>query len=715
MNTREQLNQYLRGLETRLRWMVVSKGVAIAAGVALGATVALVLVTNALAFSPASLAWARVVLFLALAVSIGFALIMPLVQLNSRRTAKRAESTFPEFQERLLTLVERQDSRDPMLELLAMETASVAQRTEPARVAPRKSVFAFATSAGAAGATLLWLILAGPGYFGYGASLLWAGMPKGITAAFYDISVQPGNKLVRRKSDQMVTATLAGFQSPQVRMFARYKSATKWEEAPMVPRANGSAYEFLFASIPEPVEYYVEAAGVKSKTFKLDVVDLPAIKTVKATYHFPSWLGIQDAVENPAGDLRAVAGTVAELTVETDRPLKNGSLELDDGSHIVLTPTSGNVLTAKVPIQKDGLYHFAAAEQGESVRLSEDYFIEARIDNTPTVRITHPGADAKVSPIEEVNINVEAQDDFALEGMELHYSVNGAPEKTVSLLGAKGVKQAAGKTMLTLEDYKLEAGDVISVYATARDARSTSRTDILFIETQPYERNYSQSQQGGGGGGGMGGAGGDQSEISQRQKEIIAATWNEIRGSKDKKAGDNAEFLSEVQTKLKEQTETLAQRSRSRELAGANQEFSTFVKDLDEAAKAMAPASDKLKGKSWKDALEPEQKALQYLLRAEATFRDIQVAFGGGGGGGGGGAGRDLANMFDLELDTEKNQYETGQQAGNSAEQRQKEIDDALQRLDELARRQQELAQQQRQNKQSFDQRWQQELLRRDA
>ena len=36
---------------------------------------------------------------------------------------------------------------------------------------------------------------------------------------------------------------------------------------------------------------------------------------------------------------------------------------------------------------------------------------------------------------------------------------------------------------------------------------------------------------------------------------------------------------------------------------------------------------------NWKDALEPEQKALQHLLRAEATFRDIQVAFGSKGGG----------------------------------------------------------------------------------
>ena len=110
----------------------------------------------------------------------------------------------------------------------------------------------------------------------------------------------------------------------------------------MLPRANGTAYEFLFAALAEPVEYYVEAAGVKSKTFKLDVADLPSVKHMKVTYHFPSWLGLPDEIEDPGGDLRAVAGTVAELTVQTDRPLKNGVIELDDGSHIALEPQSGN-------------------------------------------------------------------------------------------------------------------------------------------------------------------------------------------------------------------------------------------------------------------------------------------------------------------------------------------------------------------------------------
>src|SRR2546428_12323578 len=74
----------------------------------------------------------------------------------------------------------------------------------------------------------------------------------------------------------------------------------------------------------------------------------------------------------------------------------------------------------------------------------------------------------------------------------------------------------------------------------------------------------------------------------------------------------------------------------------------------------------------------------------------------GGGGGGGGGArqsAEDLADLFELELDQNKNQYETLQRGemnkGSQA------IDEALQKLKELAERQQKLMQRRAMQQQS--------------
>ena len=725
MSPLELLNAYLKRLESRFRLAALARGAAVVAAAALVTTVVVVLATDWLAFSERSLMGGRIALFLSVAFAIGFGLAVPLLSLDRRKTARATEQKIPEFNQRLLTLAERekQGEREPFLELLAADTLELAQAVEPRRVVGSSLLIGFFSAAAAALGVLLWLTLGASGFLGYGARLLWAGPPRGEIQPFYDIVINPGNKTVRRGANLAVTARLVGFEAPMVRLYAKYRDSAKWEEAPMAPQEGGLGYEFLFAGIPQTVDYYASAGKLRSKTFTLSVIDVPRVKRVRVTYHFPPWTGLGTAVEDPGGDLRAVEGTEAEVAVETDRPLSNGQLVLEDGGQVTLSGGAGNWRTGRVKIEKDGAYHIAALEQSDLVRLTDDYFIEVRKDTAPQVRFVRPGRDARVTPIEEVTLAVEAGDDFGLHDLSLHYSVNGDAEKTVPLLKQKGALQSDGSTVVYLEDYKLVPGDVVSVYATARDARIAVKTDMFFIEAQPYEREYTQSQQMGGEAGMEGMEGGQrQDRISQRQKEIIAATWNQLRDSSANRqaAAENARFLSETQSKLRDQAKSMATRMGRRELSTENQEFQSFSKDMDQAAEDMGAAAEKLKSLKWQDALAPEQKALQHILRAEATFRQIQVAFGNrgsrGGGQGGGSSGRDLENMFDLELDTEKNQYETGQQASaSSGNQRSREIDEAMQRLEQLARRQQELADRARQSQQSFQQRWQQEMLRREA
>ncbi len=704
MNPLNGLAEYLQSIERRLRLLAVSRGVALAAGAALAFTVLGTLIANHFAFSSGSVLGVRLVLFLALAGAVGAGLVLPLLRLNQRKAAHEAENRCPEFDQRLVTFAERAAQPDAFLELLAADTLDVAREAQPERIAPRNRILSFASAGALAVAVLLWLALDGPGFLGYGTSLLWGAIPRNGFQPFYDVQVRPGNHTVRRKSDQLVTARLRGFQTDRVRVLAKFQSSSKWEEASMSAQPGAAGFEFLFAGVPEAFDYYVDAAGVRSQQYHISVVDLPEVKKLRVTYHYPAWTDLKDTVEDPGGDLRAVEGTEAEVKVVTDRPLASGALLLDDGTKLELHDG-----VARVPIRKDGAYHVATAEAGDIVRLSDDYFIEAQKTTPPKVRVVRPGRDAKANPIEEVTITVQAEDDFALRGMDLHYSVNGGPEKTVALGGTKG-KKAEGSTTLYLEDYKLVPGDIVSLYASARDALAASRSDMFFIQAEPFEREYSQAQQAGGA------AGGDMDlQSSERQKEIIAATWNQIKiPPKDKTTeNENARLLSGIQSKLRDQAKSLAQRMNSREMAAANPAFKSFAEDMGKAVEAMGQATAKLSARDWQGALTPEQKSLQHLSRAEATFRDIQVAFGNSGGGRGG-AGRDLEGMFDLELDREKNQFETGRKAA-SPDQQQKAMDEALAKLEELARRQQELAERQRQNQQAYQQRWQQEMLRREA
>src|SRR5208282_5530995 len=102
-------------------------------------------------------------------------------------------------------------------------------------------------------------------------SLLWTGPRK---PALYDLRVTPGDAVVRRHADQLIAALPTGLQSPSVKLYARFQSSAKWEEIAMQPQAAGNfagGYQFLFAGLPENVEYYVAAGAMTSKHFNIRV------------------------------------------------------------------------------------------------------------------------------------------------------------------------------------------------------------------------------------------------------------------------------------------------------------------------------------------------------------------------------------------------------------------------------------------------------------
>jgi hypothetical protein len=718
-SSQQALNTYIAGVAQRLRLAASLGGAAILTAAAVLVTLGTVLILNAYGFPLRTLPWVRLALAFVLALTAALALILPLLRLTRAASVRRAEQAFTDFEDRLVTFSERerQQQPSPFLELLAADTLTIARESSPSRLAPAWLLLALSTAAAASLALLVWMIAAAPGFLGYGASLLWTGQK---AAPLYAIHVAPGDAALRRNTDEVVTAQLTNIQTDRVRLFARYASSTRWEPVDMQPQQGTSGFQFVFASLPEDVEYYVAAGPLTTPHFKLRVVDMPSVTGIHVTYQYPAWTGLKPVSEDNGGDLRAIEDTVAKLEIHTDRPLKDGLMVQDDGTPLKLTPIAANTYQATLKMEKDGAYHIAGADAGQQVRLSEDYFIAANKAEPPQVAIAKPASDYHASPIEEVSVHVKGSADYGLRALALHYAVNGGPEQTVPLLKSPGLHEADGSETLSLESFKLQPGDVVSLYATAKDGHAESKSDITFIQADPFEREYSQSQSGGSGGGGGGSQSNDQGEISRRQKELIAATWKQ-QNTKDaapKAAGDAGKFFSDVQSKLRQQVTALSSRVESRDLTGGNETFSGFEEDMQQAAAAMSPAAAKLQQLQWRDAIANEQKALQYLLRAEATFRQIQVAFGNrsaGGGDGGGSMGRDLASLLDLELDTQKNQYEAAQ-TGSSQEQQQKKADDALEKLDALAKRQDELAQQEHKApQQAFQQRWQQEMLRREA
>ncbi|MGI9260590.1 MAG: hypothetical protein ACR2QR_01070 [Woeseiaceae bacterium] len=715
MSSSSEFERYLNLFRLRLKQLVVARGLSILAITALLVTAVAVSLAIRNGFPAEIVITARIVLFGAIGAIIYWLLVLPGRRIQEDGSSE-IESRTPAFEGRVNTWVEMDGEKHPIAELLAEDSLKVAANHSPEQQVPGREIGAVVTVASIAAAALLFLAIAGPGNYAYGVRHLWAGWAFSGLLPPQSIEVLPGDDGIRLGGTVNVRAAMEGFDPADAYVHARFGDG-EWQQVEMSD--EGDEFEFTFFSVRQPLEYYVSAANVRSESFAINVVDLPVIQNLAVTYRFPEWTDKEDETRDPGGDVRAIADTEIVIEVTADRPMTPGELVVDD--QVIALDIDGETGNASFTISADGQYFVAAKVGGEQIRLTDDFFITLLDDALPEIQFARPGRDWSASSIEEVTARVTASDDYKLESLELRYSVNGGDWTSVELpvdADFAEIDHVFFLESLSASD-SLVPGDLISYYAVAGDRENTARTDIFFIDVQPFDRRYSQSQQAGGGGGGQGQ---QQDEISQRQKEIIVSTWNLIREEQEGRrndpayVSDNAALLSRVQSTLREQVETLARRTEARQLTASAEEIARFVENLEKASMAMVPAAERLGEIDLEEAILPEQEALQHLLAAEAVFTDINVSLqsNNNGGGGGGQAGRDLSEMFELEMDLEKNQYETGSRA--TPEPPQQQMEEAANELEELARRQEQIARNMRQDRQpTAAERWQQEMLRRDV
>ena len=323
-----------------------------------------------------------------------------------------------------------------------------------------------------------------------------------------------------------------------------------------------------------------------------------------------------------------------------------------------MTAEPGNQYAGQFPVRAQGTYHIEiTSPDGRHYNGSNEYDIDVLEDRPPTVVIEKPGRDLKVSSVQEVFAEVRAEDDYGVASVDLYYSVNGGEERRLPLQELKNgsAQSLTGSHTFFLEELKLKPGDFISYYAKARDNNSVdgpgeSTSDIYFMEVRPFDRQFRQAQQQGGGGGG---GDDDSNALTRRQREIIAATFRVQREEpryKQQEKDENYDTVRLSQNRLKTDTDALIVRIKDRlgEQLGndKNSDYAKLVEYLGQASKEMDSASGELGGRKSKEAMPPEQRALQQLLRAEAVFRDIQVASGAQGQGGGSQNAQELADLF---------------------------------------------------------------------
>ena len=713
---RDEILRVIRQVRNRWRLRIALRGFAVVIAALLGTLVVSAWGLEVYRFTPAAIITFRIVTYGAL---LGFGwwfFVRPLLRhVSDEQVALYLEEHEPSLQAAVLSAVEetrkgdRAAGLDYSPKLVGKLVESAAEKIRDVDMGRAVEHQRIQGSSGwlAAGVVLaLLLFLFGPTYLRHGVMALLTPMGSAEAASPYRIAVFPGDATIARGSDQAITATLDGFGTDQVTLFVRSNESVPFERLPLIPLEDPGLFEVLLFDVQESTDYFVEAVGVESGTFTLEVVDLPYVERLEHEYVFPSYTGLEPRLVEEGGDIAVLSGTEVRLRAFPTLSTSGGQMVLDEENETDLVVEPDGSLTGRFVVEKDGFYRIdLESSEGEMVTASPQFTIDVLTDQPPSVMFLNPGRDTTASAIEELFIEARADDDFGLRSLDLVYSVNGGSEETVRLYsgGENALTEVAAGHTFFLEDLPLEPGDFVSYYARATDRNLAQenkdvKSDLYFVQIRAFSRDFraGQSQGGGGGGGGAGGA--DPRALSEAQKEIVSGTFNVVRDEDSYSAEEyqeNVVFLTLAQGRLREQVETLLRRMNSRVMP-ADPAFRSISEILPQAADAMREAEEQLQDQDADGALPPEQRASQFLQRAEEAYEEVMVQMGGGGGGGGGSqsqAAEDLADLFELELDKFQNQYETMQRG--EQQQADNTVDELMERLRELARRQEREAERQ--------------------
>ncbi|MFQ6042069.1 MAG: DUF4175 family protein, partial [Candidatus Poribacteria bacterium] len=345
-----------------------------------------------------------------------------------------------------------------------------------------------------------------------------------------EFAVSPGNAKILSGQNQLIDVKVSGRLVPVALHYKQGES--DWQEVDMLPDAEEKRkFTYELFNITQTLQYYVTGRNAKSEIYTINVYEMPRITQVDVSYTYPEYTKLKPIVQQGMGDIRAVIGTTAQIRATTNKGIAEATLNLEGKEPKSMAITDGRTLTSELTVLEDAKYTInVICVDGFKNDDAIEYTITALKDEAPKVVIAKPGRDIKATKVEEVDVVVEATDDFGVASVDLKYSMEMGEEKAAAMELSKSsgdAKRVSGTYTFFLEEMDIEPGDVITYHAEAldnntRSGPSRSVSEIYFIEIRPFKERFEEMNAQSGGSSPTSNL---LSGLIAEQKRIIRETW----------------------------------------------------------------------------------------------------------------------------------------------------------------------------------------------
>ncbi len=424
---------------------------------------------------------------------------------SDEAVALRIEAALPEFRSRLIASVQLSREDDGVLvQALVSETARVARSTSLRTVVSRARFTRWAKIG--AGlflcAVVAWLLAGKTSWPLFQRALLVERPVPRRT----QIVESTGSKVMALGDDLRITATVAGVV-PAVGKLRMVTDSGKRQEFVFEPTAqNATSFARNLQSVQESFSYTLELGDNRTLSAQVKVRPRPTVGKIQATQIWPAYTGLPPK-PRMMNDLRLLAGSKLDLRLQSSSRLKSAVVRLfaADQKTIVrdVAMQAGEAwsVAADVPANAAGLAFRLVDEEGIESKASVVHRLEILPDEQPTVRILWPvRREELVTRSALFLVSFEANDDFGVEKVRLHYGVNwtsGTPHKILDLdldLGGETPKSVTRRFEWRMERLGLAEGDTVEFWLEVVDGNTVTGPGIGVLAEHYQVRVVSEAE-----------------------------------------------------------------------------------------------------------------------------------------------------------------------------------------------------------------------------
>src|SRR6188768_2281894 len=355
----------IRQVQRRWRMKLALRGAATVVALMVAVFLAAAFGLESSRFAPGAILTLRVLMPIALLVLVGLFFVRPLMRrVSDEQVAMYLEEHEPSLEAAIISAVEAEraglSKESPALvRKLVASAVEKCRGIEDGRRVERDLFRRYSGALGGVVAIAALIFLLGPAYMRHALSALLV-ISRSVEAAMpYNIEVTPGHSTIARGADQSVTAKLVGFQSDQAVLMVRKSQTAAFERVPLI-RAD-DRYEGTLFDVAAPVEYFVEAVGVRSPVYTIKVADMPYVQKLELEYHFPAYTGLQPRKIEDGGDIAVLRGTEIRIRAVTTMTASGGGVVIDDKTQVPLSVQADGALTGSFTADHDGFYRIDLA------------------------------------------------------------------------------------------------------------------------------------------------------------------------------------------------------------------------------------------------------------------------------------------------------------------------------------------------------------------